>query len=145
MGQSFGEVNKTNSYFYFGGFGNNWVDYRSPQQYREMQSFPGVQIDQLSAMNYAKLTTEFNFPPIRFRKFGFLGFYITYARFSAFGMGMSSNLANSLANVNYFSTGVQLDLELVLFSLIKSNLSFGFARAYGPMLPADQFMVSLKL
>jgi hypothetical protein len=110
-----------------------------------MQSFPGEQIDQLSALNYAKLTTEINFPPIRFRKFGLLGFYSTYARFSAFGMGLFTNLANSLVNTNYFSTGVQLDLELVLFSLIKSDLSFGYARAYGPMLPADQFMVSLKL
>jgi len=145
VGQSFGETDKTNSYFYFGGFGNNWVDYRNPQQYREMQSFPGVQIDQLSAMNYAKLTTEINFPPIRFRKVGLLGFYSTYARFSAFGMGLFSNLANNLPNTNYFSTGAQLDLELVLFSLIKSNLSFGYSRAYGPMLPADQFMVSLKL
>ena len=145
LGQSFGETSKTNSYFYFGGFGNNWVDYRSPQQYREMQSFPGVQIDQLSAMNYAKLTTEINFPPIRFRKVGLLGFYSTYARFSAFGMGLFSNLANNLTNMNYFSTGAQLDLELVLFSLIKSNLSFGYSRAYGPILPADQFMVSLKL
>ena len=145
LGQSFGDVTKTNSYFYFGGFGNNWVDYRSPQQYREMQSFPGVQIDELSAINYAKLLTEINFPPIRFRKVGLLGFYSTYARFSVFGMGITSNIANSLENLNYFSTGAQLDLELVLFSLIKSYLSFGYARAYGPMLPADQFMVSLKL
>ena len=60
-------------------------------------------------------------------------------------MGLFSNLANNLTNMNYFSTGAQLDLELVLFSLIKSNLSFGYSRAYGPILPADQFMVSLKL
>ncbi len=145
LGQSFGDTNKTNSYFFFGGFGNNWVDYRAPQQYREMQSFPGVQIDQLSALNYAKLITEIDLPPIRFRKFGLLGFYSTYARFSVFGMGLFTNLATSLQNMNYFSSGIQLDLELVLFSLIKSNLSFGYARAYGPMLPADQFMVSLKL
>jgi len=145
LGQSFGESNKTNSYFYFGGFGNNWVDYRAPQQYREMQSFPGVQIDQFSALNYAKLITEISFPPIRFRKFGLLGLYSTYARFSAFGMGLFTNLANDQTNLNYFSTGVQLDFELVLFSLIKSTISFGYARAYGPMLPADQFMLSLKL
>lgn len=145
LGQSFGETDKTNSFFYFGGFGNNWVDYRNQLQYREMQSFPGVQIDELSAINYGKLTTEINFPPIRFRKLGLLGFYSTYMRFSAFGMGLFSNLATSLTNYNYFSTGAQLDLELVLFSLIKSSLSVGYARAYGPMLPADQFMLSLKL
>ncbi|MFH0760452.1 MAG: hypothetical protein V2A67_02985 [Bacteroidota bacterium] len=54
-----------------------------------MQSFPGVQIDRFSGLNYAKLTTEINLPPVRFRKFGLLGFYSTYARLSVFGMGIS--------------------------------------------------------
>ena len=144
-GQSFGEVDKTNSYFYFGGFGNNWLDYRSAQQYREMSSFPGVEIDELSALNYGKLSAEVNFRPIRFRKLGLLGFYSTYARFTVFGMGLFTNIANSQPQLNFFSTGAQLDLELVLFSLLKTTLSVGYARAYGPMLPADQFMLSLKL
>jgi len=145
LGQSFGETDKTNSYFYFGGFGNNWIDYRTPQQYREMESFPGMEIDALQAINYAKLTAEIDFPPIRFRKAGLTGFYATYARFALFGMGLASNLAMSLPTYGYFSSGVQLDIELVLFTLIKSSLSFGYGRAYGPMQPADQFMVSLKL
>jgi hypothetical protein len=145
VGQSFGESDKTNSYFYFGGFGNNYLDYRSAQQYREMSSFPGVEIDELSALNYGKLTTEIDFRPIRFRKLGLLGFYSTYARFSLFGMGLFTNFFNDRTQKNFFSTGVQLDLELVLFTLLKSTLSFGFSRAYGPMMPKDQFMVSLKL
>lgn len=145
VGQSFGESDKTNSYFYFGGFGNNYLDYRPAQQYREMSSFPGVEIDELSALNYGKLTTEIDFRPIRFRKVGLLGFYSTYARFSLFSMGLLTNLANDQPQRTFFASGVQLDLELVLFSLLKSTLSFGFSRAYGPMLPSDQFMVSLKL
>jgi hypothetical protein len=144
-GQSFGDSDKSNSYFYFGGFGNNYVDYRAAQQYRNMSSFPGVQIDGVSALNYGKLTTEIDFRPIRFRKLGFLGFYSTYARFTVFGMGLFTNIANDRPQRNFFSSGVQLDLELVLFSLLKSTLSFGFSRAYGLMKPNDQFMVSLKL
>ncbi|MCK9203691.1 MAG: hypothetical protein M0P58_04540 [Bacteroidales bacterium] len=144
-GQSFGESGKTNSYFYFGGFGNNWIDYRSAQQYREMSSFPGVNIDEISALNYGKLSAEINFRPIRFRKLGLLGFYSTYARFTVFGMGLFTNIANRQPQLNYFASGAQLDIELVLFSLLKSTLSLGYSRAYGPMLPADQFMVSLKL
>jgi hypothetical protein len=144
-GQSFGESDKTNSYFYFGGFGNNFVDYRAAQQYRDMSSFPGVEIDEISALNYGKLTTEIDFKPIRFRKLGLLGFYSTYARFSLFGMGLFTNFANDQVQQNFFATGIQLDMELVLFTLLKSTLSFGFSRAYGPMLPNDQFMVSLKL
>ncbi len=144
-GQSFGASDKSNSMFYFGGFGNNFVDYRSVQQYRDMSSFPGVEIDQLSAMNYGKLTTEINLTPIRFRKLGFLGFYSTYARLSLFGMGLITDVANTRDQRNYFASGVQLDFELVMFSLLKSTLSFGYSRAYIPGTPADQFMVSLKL
>ncbi len=146
VGQSFGESDKTNSFFYFGGFGNNWIDYRTAQQYRDMASFPGVEIDEISALNYCKLTTEVNFQPIRFRKFGLLGFYSTYLRFTVFGQGLFTNFFNDQANQNWFSTGVQADLELVLFSLLKSTLSFGYARAYREgMGPKDQFMISLKL
>ena len=145
VGQSFGESDKTNSYFYFGGFGNNYLDYRSAQQYREMSSFPGVSIDEISALNYGKFSTEVNFKPIRFKRFGLKGFYSTYARFTLFGQGLFTNIGNNQPNLNFFSSGVQLDLEIVLFSLLKSTLSFGFARAYGQMLPNDQFMISLKL
>jgi hypothetical protein len=144
-GQSFGESDKTNSYFYFGGFGNNYVDYRSAQQYREMSSFPGVQIDEINALNYGKLSTEMNFKPIRFRRAGLKGMYSTYARFSLFGMGLFTNFFNDQPQTNYFTTGAQVDVELVLFSLLKSTFSIGFSRAYGPMQPKDQFMVSLKL
>lgn len=145
VGQSFGESDKSNSMFYFGGFGNNFVDYRSAQQYRDMSSFPGAQIDEYSALNYGKLLTEINLKPIRFRKLGFLGFYSTYARLSLFGMGLFADIANDRPQTSYFASGVQLDFELVLFSLLKSTLSFGFSRAYGPAPSTDQFMVSLKL
>jgi len=144
-GQSFGQADKSNSYFYFGGFGNNYVDYRSAQQYREMSSFPGAAIDQFSALNYAKLISELNLKPVRFRKLGFLGFYSTYARASVFGMGLFTNLANSQPQVNYYASGVQVDFELVMFSLLKSTLSFGASRAWGQEKKFDQFMVSLKL
>jgi len=145
-GQSFGSPDKTNSYFYFGGFGNNYVDYRSAQQYREMASFPGVQIDEISALNYGKFSTEVNFQPIRFRKFGLLGFYSTYIRFTVFGQGLFTNFFNDQVNHNWFSSGAQVDLELVLFSLLKSSFSVGYARAYRDGTgPKDQVMISLKL
>ncbi|MEI6049888.1 MAG: hypothetical protein WCS03_13365 [Bacteroidota bacterium] len=148
LGQSFGQSDKTNSYFYFGGFGNNYLDYRSSQQYREMSSFPGMQIDAISAMNYGKLSMEVNLKPIRFRKFGFKGLYSTYGRLTMFGMGLFTNIAYDkpeLSQINYYSSGAQLDFEIVLFSLLKSTLSLGYSRAYSTTHPNDQFMVSLKL
>jgi hypothetical protein len=147
-GQSFGQSDKSNSYFYFGGFGNNYLDYRSSQQYREMSSFPGMQIDAISAMNYGKLSIELNLKPVRFRKFGFKGLYSTYGRLSLFSMGLFTNAGYDkpqLRQLNYYSSGAQLDFEIVLFSLLKSTFSLGYSKAYGESQRGNQFMVSLKL
>ncbi len=145
VGQSFGQADKTNSYFYFGGFGNNYLDYRQSQQYREIASFPGMEIDAIPALNYGKLSAELNLKPVRFRKLGFKGFYSTYARATLFGMGLVTNIHNSQPQRNYYSSGIQLDMEIVLFTLLKSTLSFGYARAFNGMPQKDQFMISLKL
>jgi hypothetical protein len=147
-GQSFGQSDKSNSYFYFGGFGNNYLDYRSSRQYREMSSFPGMQIDAISAMNYGKLSIELNLKPVRFRKFGFKGLYSTYGRLSLFSMGLFTNAGYDkpqLRQLNYYSSGAQLDFEIVLFSLLKSTFSLGYSKAYGESQRGNQFMVSLKL
>jgi len=153
-GYSFGEEDKSNSYFYFGGFGNNYVDYRQVQQYRDMTSFPGVEINEISGLNYGKLTTELNLRPLRFKRLGMKSLYTTYARLSLFGMGMVADGSYTEEDTkgqsnlsSYYSAGAQLDFEIVLFSLLKSTLSFGYSRAFGDikLTPADEFMVSLKL
>ncbi len=148
-GYSFGEKDKTNSYFYFGGFGNNYVDYRQVQQYRDMTSFPGVEINEISGLNYGKMTTELNLRPLRFKRMGMKSLYTTYARLSLFGMRMITDfdIIDYPDIPYYYSAGAQLDFEIVLFSLLKSTLSFGYSRAFGDvkLYAADEFMVSLKL
>lgn len=146
VGQSFGKEDDALSYFYFGGFRNNWVDHQSVLRYRDFMSFPGMEIDEIPAMNYGKLMAELNLQPLRFRRLGFLGFYATYARLSLFGMGLFADITDPEISRTYYNTGAQLDVELALFTLIKSYLSVGFARGYSPsMRPADQWMVSLKI
>lgn len=148
VGQSFGQSDKTNSFFYFGGFGNNFLDYRSSQQYREMSSFPGMEIDAISALNYGKLSMEVNLKPVRFRRLGFKGLYSTYARLTMFGMGLFTNIGYDqpqIRQLNYYASGTQLDFEIVLFSLLKATLSVGYSKAYSNLKNDNQFMVSLKL
>ncbi len=146
LGQSFGKRKDALSNFYFGGFRNNWVDYQPMSRYREDLSFPGMEIDEISAMNYGKLLAEINFKPLRFKRLGFLGFYATYARLSLFGMGLFADPSEPAYRQYYYNTGAQVDVEIALFTLLKSYLSFGYARGYSPsMIPADQWMVSLKL
>ena len=40
--------------FYFGGFGNNYVDDGEVKRYREFDSFPGFEIDELAGRDFAK-------------------------------------------------------------------------------------------
>jgi len=146
LGQSFGSRKDALSKIYFGGFRNNYVDYQNVQQYREFISFPGMEIDAVDAKNYGKLTGELNLMPIRFRELGFLPFYCTYARLSLFGMGLFADMTDDEYKRTLYNAGAQLDFELVLFSLLKSTLSFGYARVFQDAFsPREQFMVSLKL
>ncbi len=146
VGQSFGKQDDALSYFYFGGFRNNWVDYQNVLRYRDFMSFPGMEIDEIGAMNYGKLMAELNLQPLRFKRLGFLGFYATYARLSLFSMGLFADIADPDNSQIYYNTGAQVDVEVALFTLIKSYLSFGYARGYSPsMKPSDQWMISIKL
>ncbi|MCK4677868.1 MAG: hypothetical protein KAT48_07035 [Bacteroidales bacterium] len=146
LGQAFGDRKNALSNIYFGGFGNNYIDYQEVLRYREFMSFPGAEIDNIDAMNYGKITGELNLTPLRFKKLGFLGFYTTYARLSIFGMGLFADMTESDYKQVIYNAGAQVDFELVLFSLIKSTFSVGFARAFqNNRDPSDQFMISLKL
>src|SRR4030095_14156034 len=71
--------------FYFGSFRNNYVDNRPEKRYRELESFPGFEIDQIAARQFAKLSREVNLPQIRFAEVGAPIFYLSYARPALFG------------------------------------------------------------
>lgn len=143
-GKSFGTVESPFNYFYFGGFGNNYLDNFAVSRYRELMSVPGVEINSIAANSFAKATLEWNLPPIRFRKFGILPAYFTYSRLSLFGTGLAYDFDN-IKNGSIYSLGCQVDFELSMFYLLKTWLSFGYAGAfrYGEK-PSDEFMISLK-
>ena len=79
--------------FYFGSFRNNYVDNRPEKRYRELESFPGFEIDQIAARKFGKLTGEINLPPIRFAEIGTPAFFLSYARPALFGGAMLLALA----------------------------------------------------
>ena len=62
VGYSYGERNNPYANFYFGGFGNNWVDYLHEKRYREYYSFPGVELNWVGGTNYAKILLEWCLP-----------------------------------------------------------------------------------
>lgn len=145
-GKSFGDRYEPFANFYFGGFGNNWVDYQDARRFRTYYSFPGAEINSIGGTNFGKLTCEWDLPALRFKENGFLAFYATYARLAFFGSGLFTNFDDQNIRRNSYCFGGQLDIELALFSLLKSTLSVGYGVSVEKgFAPAKELMVSLKL
>ncbi len=144
-GKSFGEDTNPFNYFYFGGFGNNYMDNGTVHRFRELSSFAGVKINDIPSNSFFKSTFEWNLPPYRFRNFGFLPAYITYSRLSFFSTALLNNFEAVNSEHLYLNAGIQVDFELSLFYLLKTYLSFGYAAAFrNGFNPSDEFMISLK-
>jgi hypothetical protein len=146
VGQSAGDRDNNFVKFYFGGFGNNWIDYLPEKRYREYYSFPGVDLNAVGGRNYAKGMLEWTLPPLTFRRFGFLSMYCNWARLAVFTSGIVTDFDKAARSRKLANFGAQLDFRVVLFSLLNTTFSVGYARAYEKGLPArDEFMFSLKL
>jgi len=154
-GHSFGDRDNPFANFFFGGFGNNWVDHLTEKRYREYYSFPGVDINEFGGKNYAKAMIEWNLPPIRFRRLGFPSLYFRWVRLALFSSAISTNLDG--VNISdpipqfgsrrtLFNLGGQVDFRIVMFSWFKSAFSVGYAVAFEKDQPiSKEFMVSLKI
>jgi hypothetical protein len=145
LGQSFGDENNAFGQFYFGGFGNNYVDRFGIKRYREYYSFPGIELNQVGGENYGKLMLEWTLPPIRFRNAGVPSLYLNWARFALFASGLKTNLDDSASSRELSNLGVQLDLRTVMFSNLKTTFSLGYAVAEEGGKTSDEFMISLKI
>lgn len=145
-GAAFGEADEPFSKFYFGAFGNNYVDYREVKRYREPMSFPGVELNEISGRNYARLMAEWTLPPLRFRRAGWPGLYLTWARPALFSSAIHTDFDDATLSRTFYNFGVQVDLKLVLFSNLGSTLSFGYALTGGrDGRWSDELMISLKI
>ncbi|MGA9118114.1 MAG: hypothetical protein WB699_02010 [Bacteroidota bacterium] len=138
--------NEPSANFYFGGFGNNWVDHQEVHRYREYYSFPGIELDALGGTNFGKAVVELDLPPLRFKRFGLPNFYCTWARLTAFAGGLITNMDDASIQGKAADVGLQMDFNLVLFTGLSSTLSFGYAFAVeSNQRSSREFMVSLKL
>lgn len=146
LGYSIGDRKEPFANFYFGGFGNNWVDYQEIQRYRSYYSFPGFELNDVGGSNYGRVMLEWTFPPIRFARFGSPSFYFRWARFALFSTAMATNFDSEKNYNTYLNIGGQLDVRLVTFSLLKSTFSLGYALAFRENKQVSkEFMISLKM
>jgi hypothetical protein len=131
---------------YFGGFGNNWVDYRGIKQFQNTESFPGLAINQVSGATFGKAQVEWNSPPLRFRKVGVPVAYLRWVGLSAFASGLVTDFDDAATRQSFVSLGAQGNLRLITLSQFESTFSVGVASAAGRGIPrSSELMISFKL
>lgn len=145
-GYAWGDRDNTLSNFYFGAFGNNWVDYQDVRRYHEHSSFPGLEINELEANNFGRLMLEWELPPLRFKRAGVPEFYLTWASAAIFSSAIVTDVDDDPLRRTLYNLGAQVDFKLVIFTNLSSTLSFGYARAFESGRPSsDEYMISLKI
>ncbi len=132
--------------FYFGGFGNNWVDHQDVRRYREYYSLPGFGLNAIGGTDFGKVMLELDLPPARFRHFGIPNLYCTWARVAIVASTLMTNIDEASVQQTAVDVGLQTDFNLVLFSGLSSTLSFGYAiGAQRSQRSEHELMISLKL
>lgn len=143
-GFAVGEKEETFSNFYFGGFGNNYVDHQEVKRYRQPFSLPGFNIDEISGRTFARAMLEWNLPPVRFSRAGSTELYLSWARPALFATALMTDL--DADGTTWYSTGFQLDFQFTLLSRKDLTLSFGYAAGFRERRhESDEFMVSLRI
>jgi hypothetical protein len=117
------------SAYYFGAFRNNYVDNRPEKRYREMEAFPGFEIDEIAPRKFGRVTGEVNLPPIRFAEVGTAAFYLSYIRPAVFAGAMATQ--DQLGDGHrYYDVGTQLDLNFTVALRLPMVFSVGAAAGW---------------
>lgn len=137
------EIPLTN--YYFGGYGNNYVDDGGVKRYREYYSMPGWEIGEVGAKEFVKTVVEWNLPPKRFKEVGKPSFFLKSIRPALFASALVANPDKSFERT-VTSIGFQVDLNFTLVHRLPMVLSVGYAAGYedGDK-HDDEWMVSLKI
>jgi hypothetical protein len=145
-GWSPGDRNEPFANFYFGSFGNNWLDHQEPKRYRQPESFPGAPIDAIAGTNYGRAQWDLNLSPLHFERLGTPGLYASWLRTSVFATGLSTDMDSPGNRRTLGDVGVQCDVRLMILSQQPFTLSAGYARAFEKGLATThEWMLSLKV
>ncbi len=133
------------AFYYFGSFENNYIDDREVKRYRQYDSFPGFDIDQISARRFAKSVLEWNLPPIRFEEVGSPGAFLSSARTAVFA-GVMYDDSGAGPNHTLSDVGIQMDWNFTVATRLPMTLSMGYAAGFeSGVVQRNEFMVSLRI
>jgi len=131
--------------YYIGAFRNNYVDDRAEKRYRELESFPGFDIDEITARKFGRVTGEINLPPLRFAEAGAPAFYLGYVRPAFFGGAMATQAPDGSGH-RYYDLGAQFDLNFTVALRLPMVLSVGAAAGWADgHYRRTEWLASLKI
>jgi len=145
-GASSGNRDNPVANFYFGAFGNNYVDNGAIKRYREYESMPGFGIDEISGHSFARELVEWDLPPVVFESLGTPALYLNWLRPAVFAAGLWTDPTDSSRRNDFQSLGAQADLRFSVLHWYNMTLSVGYAVGFkGGRRSGDEVMVSLKI
>ena len=109
--------------FYFGGFGNNYIDRANEKRYREYSSFPGADLNSIGGRNFVRSMVEWNLPPLRFSRVGTPAAYLAWVRPALFVSGLMTNLDRADLRRRAVSAGGQLDFRFTVMAVLDMTFS----------------------
>ena len=132
--------------FYFGGFGNNYVDSGAIKRYREYYAMPGFELNSITGQRFARAMVEVNAPPLVFEGMGVPGFHAAWLRSSLFASSLRTSAGSSGPGRNRSSVGAQADLHFSVLHWSEVTLSVGYAFGFeSTRRKGNEFMISLKI
>src|SRR6185369_4305810 len=122
-----------------------YVDDGEVKRYREYDSFPGFNIDELAGRRFAKSLVEFNLPPLRFSNIGRPSLFLSGVRPALFAgvlaIGPGAHGSRTLETV-----GGQIDFNFTFALRLPMVLSVGAAAGFEDGHHQDnEAMISLKI
>lgn len=133
------------SSFYLGAFGNNYVDDREVKRYREFDSFPGFEINQIDAQSFVRSVAEINLPPVRFEDIGSPGFFLSSVRTAVFAGALEAEPSIG-ERQSYQTVGIQTDWNFTVAHRLPMVLSVGYAEGFEDgERRGNEVLVSLKI
>ncbi len=131
--------------YYFGGFKNNYVDNRDVKRYREFDTFPGFEIDQIPARSFLKSIAEWNLPPVRFEEVGAPRAYLGSLRPALFVGALVANPGGLDERIAY-TVGGQIDFNFTVAHRLPMTFSAGFASGFEQgNKRSDELLLTLKI
>lgn len=147
-GMAMGAESNVLNDFYFGAFGNNYVDNGSIKRYRDYDSFPGFKIDEIGARSFLKSTLEWNLPPLRFEEIGTPAYYLRTIRTALFGGALWADPGSTAANQHVLEdVGIQADLNFTIDVNLPMTFSVGYSHGFGDkdIHGREEILASLKI